>query len=312
MADAGNALEQLSFQRNRAKESLVRFGLQVPSFTWPGGATSIGSRLRSIAKAAEQAGFYSMWVMDHFFQIPGVGQADEPMLECYTTLGHLAAATERVRLGAMVTGVIYREPALLVKEVTTLDVLSGGRAYFGIGAAWFEREALGLGVRFPPVAERFERLEEALRISQQMWAGDSAKFEGRHYQLGETLTQPQPVQEPHPPILIGGMGETKTLRLVAQYGDGCNFFMRAGMDTLEHKLQVLQDHCARLGRDYDRIEKTALGTYNPTDQGTKEALESVDQLADLGFDQLIFNMKDVHDPATIERFRDDVLSRYGS
>lgn len=292
------------------EECAVRFGLQVPRFTWPGGAREIGSRLRNIAESAEAAGFYSVWVMDHFFQIRGVGQADEPMLECYTTLGHLAAVTDRLRLGALVTGVIYREPALLVKEVTTLDVLSRGRAYFGIGAAWFEREARGLGVEFPTVAERFERLEETLQITKQMWSDDVGEYSGRYYQLAETLNRPQPLQNPHPPIMIGGMGEKKTLRMVAQYAQASNLFMRAGVDTLRNKLKVLQGHCNDLGRDYDEIEVTALGTYEPTDEGTREALELSWQLADLGFDQLIFNMKDVHEPATIGRFHDGVLAQF--
>lgn len=289
----------------------MKFGLQVPRFTWPGGRAEIGSRLRATAAAAEGAGFYSLWVMDHFFQIPGVGKIDEPMLECYTTLGHLAGLTREVRLGALVTGVIYREPALLVKEVTTLDVLSGGRAYFGIGAGWFEREARGLGVHFPSVSERFQRLEEALQIAFQMWSPQSGAYSGRHYQLAETLNRPQPIQDPHPPIMIGGMGEKKTLRMVAQYADACNLFMRAGTDTLNHKLEVLRGHCSNLGRDYDEIQKTALGTYAATDEGTEEALQLTRQLQDLGFDHLIFNMDDVHDPGTIERFHDGVMARIG-
>lgn len=288
----------------------MRFGLQVPRFSWPEGRAEIGARLRAIAESAEEAGFYSLWVMDHFFQIPGVGKVDEPMLECYTTLGHLAGVTDKVRLGALVTGVIYREPALLVKEVTTLDVLSAGRAYFGIGAGWFEREARGLGVHFPSVSERFERLEEALQITSQMWSPESGPYSGRHYELAETLNRPQPIQEPHPPIMIGGMGEKKTLRMVAQYADACNLFMRAGRDTLHHKLEVLQDHCSRLGRDYDEIDKTALGSYKATDQGTRQAVDLSQELQDLGFDHLIFNMEDIHDPATLERFHDGVMSQF--
>jgi F420-dependent oxidoreductase-like protein len=183
----------------------MKIGLQIPRFTWPGGASVIPERLQEIAEKAEDAGFHSLWVMDHFFQIPGVGEVEEPMLEGYTTLGYLAGVTTRLRLGTLVSGVIYRYPGLLVKEVTTLDVISGGRAYFGIGAAWFEREARGLGVPFPPVAERFERLEEALQITQQMWSDEDGPYEGEHFKLEATLCQPAPLTKPHPPIIIGGM-----------------------------------------------------------------------------------------------------------
>lgn len=289
----------------------MRFGLQVPSFSWSDNAADIGPHLREVAQAAEEAGFDSLWVMDHFFQIPGVGRLDEPMLECYTTLGHLAAATQRVKVGALVTGVIYREPGPLVKEVTTLDVLSGGRAYFGIGAGWFEREARGLGVDFPPVSERFERLEEALKIAYQMWSSEDGPFQGKHFQLEETLNSPQPVQKPHPPIMIGGMGERKTLRLVAQYGDACNLFMRAGADTLRHKLEILRRHCRTVGREYEEIEKSVLGsldlTGGPAQAG--RALDVCREMEALGFDHIIFNMKDVG-PDSIARFEEGVLAHY--
>src|SRR5512137_2385250 len=227
----------------------MKIGLQVPNFTWPGGPADIASKLAEIARTADETGFASLWVMDHFFQIGsrdramGLGPAEDEMLEGYSTLAYLAGFTKKVKLGTLVTGVIYRHPGILVKTVTTLDVLSGGRAYLGIGAAWNEREAKGLGVPFPPVAERFQRLEEALQIAKQMWSDDNGPYAGRHYQLAETLNSPQPLSKPHPPILIGGTGEKKTLRLVAQYADACNLFARMGIDGLRAKLDVLQRHC---------------------------------------------------------------------
>ena len=244
----------------------MKIGLQVPNFTWPGGPTNIATKLAEIATAADEAGFASLWVMDHFFQIgsrnpqSGLGPAEDEMLEGYSVLSYLAGITKNVKLGTMVTGVIYRHPGILAKTATTLDVLSKGRAYLGIGAAWNEREALGLGVPFPPVAERFERLEEALQIVLQMWSGKRAPYHGKYYQLAETLNSPQPLTKPHPPILIGGSGEKKTLRLVAQYADACNLFAAPDSEVLRHKLDVLKAHCERLGRDYAAIEKTTLGT----------------------------------------------------
>src|SRR6185437_919716 len=203
---------------------LMRVGLQVPNFTWPGGPKQIAVKLAEIAGAAERAGFYSLWVMDHFFQIRSVGPHENDMLEGYTTLGYLAALTARVKLGTMATGVIYRYPGILVKTATTLDVLSGGRTYFAIGAAWNEQESRGLGVPFPPIAVRFELLEEALQIAKQMWSADNGPYRGKHNQLEETLCVPQPLSRPHPPVLVAGSGEKKTLRLVAQYADACNLF----------------------------------------------------------------------------------------
>src|SRR5512135_3272283 len=244
----------------------MKIGLQIPNFTWPSGQAAIHSKLAEIARTADDAGFSSIWVMDHFFQIGGrdsrgsLGPAEDEMLEAYTTLGYLAGLTKKARLGALVTGVIYRHPGLLIKTVTTLDVLSGGRAYFGVGAAWNERESRGLGVPFPPVKERFERLEETLQIARQMWSDTVAPYHGRHYHLEETLCHPQPLSKPHPPIMIGGGGEKKTLRLVAQYADACNFFARAGVDTVRHKLDILKSHCEKVGRDFKEIEKTTLST----------------------------------------------------
>jgi F420-dependent oxidoreductase-like protein len=281
----------------------MRIGLQVPDFTWSGGSKTMGADLRAVAQRAEAAGFYSFWVMDHFFHLGpvGPGVTDKDMLEAYTTLGFVAGATASIRLGVMVTGVTYHQPALLVKEVTTLDVLSGGRAYFGVGAAWFEEEHNALGVTFPPLRDRFEQLEETLQIAHQMWSDegkyDKAKpYEGKHYQLGGTLNVPQSLQRPHPPILIGGTGEQKTLRFVAQYGDACNLFVRLGPDALHHKLDVLQEHCAKLNRPYTDIEKTSLDQVNVTRDGSngsmspQQALDYFHNLAEFGFDQAIFSI----------------------
>lgn len=289
----------------------MKVGLQIPRFTWPGGASVIPGRLREIAVKAEQAGFHSLWVMDHFFQIPGVGEPEEPMLEGYTTLGYLAGVTQRLRLGTLVTGVIYRYPALLVKEVTTLDVVSEGRAYFGVGAAWFEREARGLGVPFPPVAERFEMLEEALQITHQMWSDDDGAYRGEHFQLEETLCQPAPLTKPHPPVMIGGMGEKKTLRLVAQYADACNLFARAGNEVLKHKLEVLADHCAAVGRDYSAIEKTTLGTAHlaPGEMSAQQVVDWCGELAELGIEHAIFNMPNVHEIEPLDTFAEKILPK---
>jgi F420-dependent oxidoreductase-like protein len=231
----------------------MKIGLQINRFDWPGGNRQIGHTLRQIAVKAEEVGFDSEWVMDHFFQIGNLGPVTDPMLEAYTTLGFLAGITKRVTLGTMVTGVIYREPALLIKAVTSLDVLSGGRAYFGIGAGWNEEEAVALGLPRPLDGGRFEKLEETLQIARQMWAGDETRFQGKHYQLERLLSSPQPISKPHPPILIGGSGEKKTLRMVAQYGDACNFFT-----DLPHKLQILRQHCDEIGRNFNDIEKTSM------------------------------------------------------
>lgn len=285
----------------------MRIGLQIPNFTWPGGNGEIGSRLAEIARAAEGAGFESIWVMDHFFQIQAVGPIEDPMLESYSTLSYLAGITERVRLGTLVTGVAYRHPGILVKTATTLDVLSGGRAYFGVGAAWFEREAVGLGVPFPPVSERFEWLEETLQIAKQMWSGEVGSFEGKHFKLAETLSSPQPISKPHPPILIGGMGEKKTLRLVAQYADACNFFIYPGMDVLRHKLDVLKGHCEDVGRPYDDVEKTVLATANLAETTPDDVIATCRELADLGFEHAIFNMPNVHEIKPLETFGKEII-----
>jgi F420-dependent oxidoreductase-like protein len=260
----------------------MKVGLHVADFTWDGGPPALGPRLGEIARRAEEAGVDRISVMDHVWQIGPLGPPEHEMLEAYTALGFLAAVTERVRLLTVVTAVVYREPGLLAKAVTTLDVLSGGRAMLGIGAAWNEEEARGLGLFFPPTAERFERLEEALRICHQMWSDDDGPFEGKHYHLARTLNSPQALSRPHPPILIGGQGERKTLLLVARYADACNLF-----DTpeLAHKLDVLRGHCAAEGRDYAAIEKTVQVRYDLGENGERveQTIEHLHELAELGF-----------------------------
>lgn len=290
----------------------MRIGLQIPSFTWADSPDSLRPKLAAIARRAEDAGFHSVWVMDHFFQIPLVGPAEQEMLEGYSALSYLAAVTERVKLGTLVTGVTYRHPGVLAKTVTTLDVLSGGRAYLGIGAAWFDREHHGLGVPFPPLGERFERLEEALQIVQQFWSGKAAPFDGRHYKLAETLNSPPAVSRPHPPILIGGMGERKTLRLVAKYADACNLFAFAGVAELARKLDVLREHCAREGRRYDDIEKTTLGTANLRKQSAQQIIDECGALAEIGIQHAIFNLPHVDDLSGLETFGRDVIPAVAS
>ena len=285
----------------------MKIGLQIPSFTWPGGPARIGGVLADIARAADDAGFHSLWTMDHFFQIGPVGPPENDMLEGYSTLSYLAAITHRVKLGTMVTGVPYRFPGVLVKTVTTLDVLSGGRAYLGIGAAWFEQEARGLGTPFPPLGVRFELLEEALQIAKQMWSGNNGPYQGKHNQLAESLCSPQPLSQPHPPILVAGGGEKKTLRLVAQYADACNLFGDA--DAVSPKLAILKQHCDRLGRDYGAIEKTTLGTaYLATGQMTaKDVIAHCKALAAIGVDHAIFNMPNVHEIAPLQQFGREII-----
>jgi F420-dependent oxidoreductase-like protein len=239
----------------------MELGLHIADYTWHGVPGALGPQLAGHARSAEDAGITRITVMDHFWQIRGVGPVDHEMLEAYTTLGFLAAHTTTVRLHTLVTGVTYREPGLLAKAVSTLDVLSGGRAGLGIGAAWNADESAGLGFGFPPAAERLERLEEAIQICLQMWSGSQGAYEGRHYQLGRTLNSPQPLQRPRPYLLIGGSGEKKTLRLVAKYADACNLF-----DTPDaaRKLDVLKGHCDEVGRDYDEIEKTIMISIDPS------------------------------------------------
>lgn len=288
----------------------MKIGLQIVRFDWPGSPENIRPKLAEIARAADQAGFASLWVMDHYFQIsPRLGAVDAPMLEAYTALSFIAGLTERIRLGTLVSGVIYRHPGYLVKAVSTLDVLSGGRAYLGIGAAWYEREALSLGFPFPPLKERFGRLEETLQIVRQVWAGDRQPYNGRYYRLAEPINSPQPLSKPHPPILIGGGGEKKTLRLVAQYADACNLFASAGEEALVHKLDVLKRHCDRIGRDYDQIEKTTLDTVHlaPGQMSAGELIANCRRLAKIGIQHAIFNMPNVHEITPIEVIGQQVI-----
>jgi F420-dependent oxidoreductase-like protein len=240
----------------------MQVGIHFMNFTLPGGTESIAPTLAATARAADEGGLSTFTLMDHWFQIGVIGEADEPMLEGYTSLGFVAGQTQRITLGLLVTGVTYRHPGLLAKIATTLDVLSGGRAMLGLGAAWFEREHLALGVPYPPLGERFERLEETLQICRQMWSDDDGPYAGKHYQLAETLCSPRPIQRPAPKILIGGGGEKKTLRLVAKYGDACNLFASSPPDV-RHKLEVLARHCENEGTDYDAIRKTILGGGDP-------------------------------------------------
>lgn len=292
----------------------MRFGIQVPLFDAPGGAAGIGPALADLARRADAAGLASLWVMDHFFQIEMIGPAEMDMLEAYSALAFAAAATERIRLGTMVTGATYRHPGILVKTVTTLDVLSGGRAWLGIGAGWFEREHRGLGVPFPPMAERFERLEETLRIAQQMWADDASPFRGTHYTLEEPIDHPQPLSRPHPPILVGGGGERKTLRLVAKYADACNLFAQ-DLDTVRHKLDVLRGHCETEGRDYDAIEKTVLGPpVIPAGSGGRglepeQARAYIGQLAALGIDHYIASAS-LGNPGAVDALAREVMPAF--
>jgi alkanesulfonate monooxygenase len=261
----------------------MKLGLHLPDLTYPDGPENLGRNLARIASAAEEAGFAKLSVMDHVWQIGAIGPPEHEMLEAYTTLGFLAANTSRIELLSWVTAVVYREPGLLAKIVTTLDVLSGGRAWLGIGAAWNEAEARGLGLPFPPTAERFERLEEALQICLQMWSDNDGPYNGKHYPLERTLNSPQSLRRPHPPILIGGGGEKKTLRMVAQYAQACNLF--AGPE-LEHKLDVLRGHCEAVGRDYDEIEKTVMFPIDPGPDGENvdTLLEQLRGFAALGID----------------------------
>lgn len=285
----------------------MKIGLQVSNFTWPDGPAGIAPRLANIARTAEDAGFQSLWVMDHYFQIASFGPPELDMLEGYSTLAYCAAVTERIRLGTMATGVTYRHPGILVKTVTTLDILSQGRAMLGVGAAWFEQEHRGLGVPFPPLGERFERLEEALQIARQMWSGDTGPYHGKHYQLAETLCRPLPLSRPRLPILVAGGGETKTLRLVAKYADACNLFGDAAV--VRRKLDILKRHCDEVGRDYGEIEKTTLGSANLTPGHDTPAgiIAQCRALAAEGVDQALFNMPNVHDLSPLETFGREIV-----
>ena len=285
----------------------MKIGLQVPSFTYPGGPATIGSTLANISRAADDANFYSLWVMDHFFQITYVGPKEQEMLEGYTALGYMAAHTKKVKLGTLVTGVTYRYPGVLVKTATTLDVLCGGRSYFGIGAAWNEEESLALGTPFPPISTRFELLEEALQIALQMWSDNNGPYNGKHNKLGETLCSPQPLARPRPPIMVAGGGEKKTLKLVAQYADACNLF--ADPELIKGKLEILKRHCDTVGRDYKTIEITAIDTVHlaPGQMSSKDVIDKCKVLANAGVHHAIFNLPNVYEIKPIETFGREII-----
>jgi F420-dependent oxidoreductase-like protein len=284
----------------------MQLGLQIPDYTWPGGPTRLGADLATVGRAADDAGFEFISVMDHFFQLRDVGSIENDMLEAYTTLGYLAACTIRAKLITLVTGAIYRLPGILAKTVTTLDVLSGGRAWLGIGAAWNEEESRGLGIPFPPVAERFERLEETLQICLQMWNGDESPYRGTHYELDRPLNSPQALTKPHPPIMIGGGGEKKTLRFVARYAQACNLFPSP---DLARKLDVLREHCDAEGRVYDEIRKSVYFVFDPGPRGERvgEMIDRLGGLAAMGFDTAIGMVVNVHEIAPLEIIGSQVI-----
>jgi F420-dependent oxidoreductase-like protein len=262
----------------------MKLGLHYWNFAKPADPSQLTPTLTETARLAEQAGFDGFTVMDHYFQMDRTAPAEDPMLEAYTTLGYVAGITERMTLGVLVTGVMYRHPGLLAKIVTTLDVLSGGRARLGIGASWYEREQRGLGVPVVPMGERFERLEETLQICLQMWSGTTGSYEGKHYQLTETLNSPAAVQRPHPPIMVGGGGEKKTLRLAAKYADACNVF-GVSADDVKHKFEVLREHCDNEGTNYDRIAKTVCMMTAVDD--TEKFLADARAFAELGASEIM-------------------------
>jgi F420-dependent oxidoreductase-like protein len=284
----------------------MKIGLQIPDFTWPSGAPEIGPTLARIASTADGAGFSYIALMDHFFQIRSVGDPEREMLEAYTALGFLAAHTERAKLLTLVTGAIYRYPGVLAKIVTTLDVLSGGRAVLGIGAGWNEEESRGLGIPFPPLKERFEHLEDSIEVCLRMWSDDESPYHGHIAHLERPLNSPQALTKPHPPIMIGGGGEKKTLRYVAKYAQMCNLF--PGPDV-EHKLRVLREHCEREGRDYDEIEKTVYYIFDTGTDGDRvdTIVSELKSLADLGVDTAIGAVRDVHTITPLEIIGRDVI-----
>ena len=277
----------------------MKLGLQIPRFHWTGGPPELADKLAAIARTADQVGFSSIWVMDHLFQIRSIGKPEEEMLEAYTTLGFLAAHTQRARLGTMVTGVHHRHPGVLIKQVSTLDLLSHGRAWLGIGAGWYERESVGLGIPFPPLKERFERLEETLQIAHLMFSGETRPFYGKYFRLAEPMNSPQPISQPHPPILIGGGGERKTLRLVARYGDACNLFARYGRRDLSRKLAKLQAYCEEAGRPYEAMDRTTLSSWDPLHKSPQAIVDELGELRELGFTTAIASLRDV---ATLKPF----------
>ncbi len=294
----------------------MHVGVQIFQFNGLNVRRDLGDTLGEVAQRAEQAGFYSFWVPDHFFQVLDFGRPEDEMLEAWSTLAFIAGRTKRIKLGAMVTGVTYRYPGVLIKTATTLDVLSQGRTYFGLGAAWYKEEHAGLGVPFPSTSERFERMEETLQIAHQMWTGDEKPYHGKHYQLDRPLNSPQSVQRPHPPIVIGGSGERKTLRLVAQYADACNLFaLPNNKEEIKHKLDVLRAHCEAVGRPYEAIEKTAIVALPPLSSDGRDntitstaAIEYLRELAALGIDHAIFPLPpNSPEPTSFDLFATEVI-----
>jgi F420-dependent oxidoreductase-like protein len=286
----------------------MKFGLQVNSFTWPGGPEMISQHLANVTRTADRVGFDSIWVMDHFFQIRGLGPPEAPMLEGTTALGFMAAHSEKARIGLMVGGIHYRPPGLWIKATTTLDVVSGGRAWFGIGAAWNEEESAGLGFPMPPLGRRFEWLEDTLRMAHAMWSGGSGtgeRFEGKQVTASRLLNSPQALSRPRVPIMIGGGGERKTLRLVAQYADACNVF--GGPERIAHKYAVLREHCERLGRPYDEIEKSTLQSVDPDSEPASEIVERYGALGEAGAQHILMSVRGVNDTTKLERLAADVF-----
>ena len=304
----------------------MKIGLQITDFDWKNSPVNIGEKLTEIAKTVDESGFYSLWLADHLLNAMNVFglPVEAPQLEGYSTISYLSALTRQINVGLLVTCNLFRHPAVLVKIVSTIDVLSGGRSYLGIGAGWFEREAKGLDIAFPSLRERFERLEETLQIANHMWRGDVTPYKGKYYQLTEPINSPQPLSQPHPPILIGGGGEKKTLRFVAKYADACNFFIGSPLkelpapfrsryedrlDFLRRKLAILEQHCNAVGRPYDDIEKT-VQTYvkvAPDAQNENEVIDLCRELADLGFQHVIFNMPNVHEIKPLEIVGNEVI-----
>jgi F420-dependent oxidoreductase-like protein len=289
---------------------MMYIGLQIPSFKYPGGTAAIRPKLKEIVTTAEAAGFYSLWVMDHFYQIKGMfGEAyTDPMMEAYTTLGYVAALTEKPYLGVLVTGVIYRHPSVLLKMVNTLDILAGGRTYLGIGAAWYEEEAKGYGIPYPSTTQRFEQLEDNLQLAKALWNGDKVSFAGKHFAAPAITNNPRPLSNPHPRIMIGGTGPNKTLRMVAQYADACNIGDWVGRENMQKAIDTLKTQCDSLGRDYDTIEKTSLCTVHLSENDTVESvMKVIKDLAAMGFTHAIFNMPDVYKITPLEIFAKEII-----
>ena len=288
----------------------MHIGLQIPSFKVPGGTAAIRPKLKEIVTTAEEAGFYSLWVMDHYYQIKGLfGEAyTDPMMEAYTTLGYFAGLTEKAYLGVLVTGVIYRHPSVLMKMVNTLDILSGGRAYLGIGAAWYEAEAKGYGIPYPSTSERFEQLEDNLKLAKALWDSDEISFEGKHFSAPAITNNPRPLSNPHPRIMIGGTGPNKTLRMVAQYADACNIGDWVGTENMQKALDTLKEHCESLGRDYATVEKTSLSTVHLSgDDTVASIIHRIKELSGMGFTHAIFNMPDVYKMTPLETFAKEII-----